>query len=128
MITVKTLHIACALLSGLGFFARGLGMLADATWLRWRVTRVAPHIVDTMLLGSAVILALRIHQYPFVQGWLTVKLLLVFVYIGLGMLALRPGRPRPVRLLAWLMALSVYGYILAVALTRQPWPPAAWAG
>jgi hypothetical protein len=35
------------------------------------------------------------------------------------MLALRPGRPKRVRVAAWMAALAVFGYIAAVAATRS---------
>jgi uncharacterized membrane protein SirB2 len=59
-------------------------------------------------------------QYPFVDAWLTAKVLGLTVYIILGSLALRPGSTAKVRILAWLAALAVFGWILSVALTRQP--------
>jgi uncharacterized membrane protein SirB2 len=61
-------------------------------------------------------------QYPFVNGWLTVKVLLLVVYIGLGMVTMRFGRTRPVRMVAWLGAILVLGYIVLVAISKQPFP------
>jgi len=55
-----------------------------------------------------------------VNGWLTAKVMGLLAYIGLGMVALKPGRPRGVRLLAFVAALAAFAYIVSVALTKNP--------
>jgi uncharacterized membrane protein SirB2 len=57
-----------------------------------------------------------------VNGWLTVKVLLLGVYIGLGMVTMRFGKTRPMRIAAWLGAILVLGYIVLVAVSKQPFP------
>lgn len=104
------------------FFIRGVWLLRDSPLLRRRWVRIVPHVVDTLLLGSAIALALMLRQYPFVAGWLTAKVIALVVYIGLGMLALRFARTRRAQLAAWLAAQAVFIYIVAVALTRNPLP------
>jgi len=89
---------------------------------RARLTRILPHIVDTVLLGSAILLALRIYQYPFVHGWLTAKVLALLLYIVLGTIALKRGRTRRARIVSFAAALATFLYILAVAITRNPFP------
>lgn len=119
---LKTLHITCAVLSVSGYFARGLLMLRDSPWLTAHFVRVAPHVIDTLLLISAVALAVRLRQYPFLQDWLTAKVLALLLYIVLGAIGLKYGRTRKIRIAAWLAALLTFAYIVAVALTRQPLP------
>jgi len=87
--------------------------------LQARLTRVAPHVVDALLLATGVALAFRAAQYPFVHGWLTAKIVGIVVYIGLGMVALRRGRTRGTRLAAFAAAILTFGYIVGVALTRS---------
>ena len=84
--------------------------------------KVIPHCIDTVLLVSAIVLAVRIQQFPGTHGWLTAKLIAIFLYIYLGMAALRRGRTRIVRVWAWWGALTVFLYIVAVAITRNPFP------
>lgn len=117
---IKHIHLLCVALSGLGFFLRGLLMLADSPWLSRRWVKVVPHVNDSVLLLAALLLAVLSGQYPFVHGWLTAKLLGLLAYIGLGVVALRPGQPKALRGAAWLAALAVFGWIVSVALTRQP--------
>ncbi len=119
---LKTLHVACAILSVSGYFLRGLLMLRGSALLNNRWVKVTPHVIDTLLLASAIVLAVRLQQYPFVHGWLTAKVLALVAYIVLGAIGLRYGRTRRIRVVAWLAALLTFGYIVAVALTRQALP------
>ncbi len=119
---IKLVHMSCAALSFSLFFLRGVWMLRAPERLQLRWVRIAPHVIDTTLLGSAVTLAVLSRQYPGVENWLTAKVVALLVYIALGMVALRRGRTRGARTVAWLAALAVFGYIVAVARTRSAWP------
>jgi uncharacterized membrane protein SirB2 len=118
---LKQVHIACAVLSIVGFAARGVLMLCESHLLQARFVRMAPHAVDTVLLASAIALAWLSGQYPFAQGWLTAKVLGLVAYIALGTLALKPGRSPNMRRAAFTLALATVLYIVSVALTRDPW-------
>ena len=117
---LKQVHIACAALSITGFAARGVLMLRDSPWLNARLVRIAPHVVDTVLLASAIALAWLSGQYPFAQNWLTAKFLALIAYIALGTIALERGRSRKIRIIAFALALFAVFYIVAVAFTRNP--------
>lgn len=119
---LKHLHVTCVVLSGLGFLWRGGLMMAGSPKLQSLPARVLPHLIDTVLLTSALALAWLTSQYPFVQGWLTAKLIGLIAYIGLGTMALKRGRTPAIRAKFFLAALLVYGYIVAVALTKTPLP------
>ena len=119
---LKYVHIACVVLSGSGYFIRGIGMIRESTWLQKKWVRIVPHVIDTTLLGSAVLLALQLQQYPFVHDWLTAKVLGLLAYIVLGSISLKYGKTKRVRIVAWLAAMGVFLYIVAVALTRQVLP------
>jgi uncharacterized membrane protein SirB2 len=127
-LVAKTLHVGAVVLSLTGFAARGALMLSGSRLLETRFVRVAPHVVDTVLLASALWLAWLIGQYPFVQGWLTAKVLGLAAYIVLGSIALRRGRSRRVRLAAFAAALAMAGYIVCVALARDARGPFALLG
>jgi uncharacterized membrane protein SirB2 len=119
---VRTLHVACAAISIAGFAARGALMLADSPHLHQRWVRVAPHVVDTLLLASAAWLAWFLGQMPFVHGWITAKVCALLAYIVLGMVALKRGKTKGARAGAFAAALGAAGYIVWVALTRDPSP------
>lgn len=122
---IKAVHVGSVLVSFSLFFVRGLWMMHAPARLSLRWVRVMPHIVDTLLLGSALTLAVLSRQYPFVQPWLTAKVVALLAYILIGMFALRRGPSRATRIAAWCVALGVFAYIVGVALTRDPWVFAA---
>ncbi len=117
--TIKHLHISCALLSGSLFLLRGVWMLRDSPMLHWRTVKILPHVIDTLLLASALVMVSWSGQYPFVQNWLTAKVLLLIAYIVLGSIALKRGRTRTVRVSAFVAAVAVFSYIVMVALTKN---------
>lgn len=117
-----TLHVTCVYLSLAGFVLRGVWMIQESPLRFLKPVRILPHVVDTLLLLAAVMLAIMTAQYPFTHGWLTAKLLALLAYIGLGLVAFRFGRSRGVRILALVAALLAFAYMLAVAYGRSAWP------
>jgi len=122
---LKAVHAGSAMVSFAGFAARGVLMLRQSPMLESRLARSAPHVVDTVLLASAVGLAWLSHQYPIAQAWLTAKVVALVLYIILGTIALKRGPTLRVRAFAFVFALATFLYIVAVALTHQPAGPFA---
>lgn len=120
MENIKLLHMACALLSVSGFFVRGILMMRESVWLQARVVKIAPHIVDTVLLVSAIILASQWGWAALQMPWLLAKIVALLLYIALGTVALRAGRTKAVRVSAWFAALLAFAYIVAIAVTKSP--------
>jgi uncharacterized membrane protein SirB2 len=119
-LALKHLHVTCVVLSGLGFALRGWWMLSDSPLLKARLARVAPHMIDSVLLGSALFMAWQSSQYPFAQGWLTAKFFGLLAYILCGTMALKRARTKGRRVVFLALALLAYAYIVGVALTRNP--------
>jgi len=116
----KILHVACAAISIAGFAARGMLMLRGSALLQVRFVRVAPHVVDTVLLASALWLLWLLALSPFANGWVAAKIVALLLYIVFGSVALRRGRSLRVRAAAFALALASAAYIVAVAFTRDP--------
>jgi uncharacterized membrane protein SirB2 len=116
---LKTIHVTCVGLSFFGFFIRGIWMLSDSSKLQLRWVKIAPHVIDTLLLASAIILAVQMHLSPIAHPWLMTKIIALLLYIGIGTIALKPGRSRNVRLSAWMLALATFMFIVSVAITRS---------
>lgn len=117
---VRLVHIWSVVLSGSLFALRGLALNLGAAWPRAAPLRYFSYTIDTVLLTAALMLMTVVQQYPLVHTWLTVKVLLLVVYIGLGIFAFRTRRGRAVRLGAWLAALAVFGFIVSVARAHDP--------
>lgn len=125
---IKHLHITCVILSGTGFFLRGLLMFRDSPLLSRRWIKVVPHVNDTALLAAAIALTVLTDQYPFVDAWVTAKVFGLIAYVILGSLALKAGRTKGARRAAWFAALAVFGFVVSVALTKSPWGVLSLAG
>ena len=119
---LKTLHLATIAITLTLFVLRGAWMMADSPRLQARWVRIVPHVNDTLLLVSGFGLAIMLGQYPLVNGWLTAKLFALIVYIVLGTVALKRGKTKRTRIAAWIAALLVLGYIVAVAVAHDPLP------
>lgn len=95
-------------------------MIKGSPLLTVRWVKVSPHVIDTVLLTSAIMLASQWGWSALQMPWLMAKITALLIYIALGSLALRPGRPQSVRVTAWLAAIITFGYIVLVATTKNP--------
>jgi uncharacterized membrane protein SirB2 len=117
---LKLIHVSCALVSIAGFALRGYWMAVDNPLLQHQVAKVLPHVVDTLLLGSALALLFVLHLSPLTQPWLSAKIIALLLYIGLGMVALRFGQSKKIKVCAYLLALLTAGYMVSVAYSKSP--------
>lgn len=81
--------------------------------------RVLLHIIDTLLLSSAIVLAVIISQYPFGAGWVSAKVPGLIVFIALGMVALKRGRALRGRVVTWLAAFVTCSSIITAAIAKN---------
>lgn len=118
---LRNLHIGAVILSGGLFFLRGLLLNVFAQgWVMSRPLRWLSYAIDTVLLTAALLLMIVTQQYPFVHAWLTTKVALLVVYIGLGSYGLKRGHTRLQRTAFWLAASGVFLVIVSIARTRSP--------
>jgi uncharacterized membrane protein SirB2 len=117
---LKLIHVTCAFVSIAGFALRGYWVAVDNPLLQHRVAKVLPHVIDTLLLGSALTLLMVLQLSPLTQPWLSAKIIALLVYIGLGMVALRFGQSKKIKASACLLALLTAGYMVSVAYSRSP--------
>lgn len=121
-LALKNLHLATIALTLALFVLRGAWMMTDSPRLQARWVSIVPHVNDTLLLSSGLALAGLLQQYPLVHGWLTAKFFALIAYIVLGTIALKRGKTKARRILAWVAALLVFGYMVAVARAHGPFP------
>jgi len=117
---IRTVHIAAVVASGLLFLIRGGAVQLGASWAMAAPLRYLSYTIDTVLLTAALMLATILQQFPFVQGWLTAKVLLLMIYIVLGSFALKRGRTPAKRTSCWIGALLVYLFIVSIARAHSP--------
>ena len=118
---LKLIHVSCAFLSIAGFSLRGYWMWQNKPQLQLRATKTLPHIIDTLLLGSAIGMLVVWQLSPVALSWLVAKILALIAYIVLGMIALRFGRSKKEKVTAWLLAMLSAAYIVSVAYSKNAW-------
>lgn len=119
---LKILHVSFVVSSYTLFFLRGIWSLNGLAIMQHRWVRIVPHVVDTLLFISALALAFTIRQYPFMDAWLTAKIIGLLLYVGLGFVALRDGMNKALRFVAWLAAQAAFVFIVLVAISHNPVP------
>ena len=112
------IHVACASLTFLGFLLRGVWMLQESPLLQKKPVRILPHVIDTLLLLSAIGLVIQTGQYPFAVTWVTLKLVLLVVYIVLGLFALRLGKTKAIRATSFGLGVVAILAIFALAIAK----------
>jgi uncharacterized membrane protein SirB2 len=117
---LKIIHVTSVIFSYILFTLRGVWMMQDSPILQRRWVKILPHVIDTVLLVSAVTLATMIQQYPGINTWLSAKIGGILLYITLGLIALRFGKTRRTKTISWITAQIVFFYIVLVALTKNP--------
>ncbi len=120
---IKHLHMSLIGLSISILVIRSGFNLAHINWrIRWPWLKVVPHIIDSLLLLSGITLATLIKQYPFVNGWISLKLLLLLVYIGLGSYVLKIAQTRKKMVSGLVAGLMVVFWMVMIARTKLLWP------
>jgi uncharacterized membrane protein SirB2 len=119
-LVIKSIHLLTVTLTIAGFIIRGIWMIQGSPLLEMRAVRTFPHVNDTLLLISALWTAAMVGQYPFINGWLTAKVIGAIAYILLGAVALTYGPTRQIRVLSFMGSLLCFAYVVTVAVTKNP--------
>jgi uncharacterized membrane protein SirB2 len=117
----KNLHLTFMLLSVLLFLTRFVLTLNASPILQKKALKIAPHIIDTLWIITAIGLCLMVQQYPFVNPWVTEKLLAFVMYFFMVIFALKLAKTHLMRLIGVVGALSWLAYAGMVAVTKQPY-------
>ncbi len=85
---LKHAHLTFVLLSVVLFYFRFYKtQMAGQSLPKW--LKITPHIVDTLLILSAIGLCITLQQYPLMVTWLTLKVCFVIGYIVFAALAIK---------------------------------------
>ena len=117
---IKAAHIGFVLASGFLFAARGVLVLLGQRWAMAAPIRYLSYTIDTALLTAALMLLTILPRGLYANGWLTVKLVLLVVYVVLGVFALRRARSRAGRAICYVAALAAFAMIYGIARAHHP--------
>lgn len=115
---IKLIHMSTAFISISLFLLRGFWVFQESPMIKRRWVKILPHVNDTVLLITAILLAVGIQQYPFVDAWLTAKFIALLIYIIFGLFALKRAREMKNKAIFFILALMTFSYIVGVALNR----------
>ena len=117
---IRHVHIGSALTSGGLLLLRALAFnVLGARWPMAAWLRYLSWTVDTVLLTAALMLMTITGLDPVQDSWLTVKVLLIVVYVLLGYYALR-AKTRRNRLISFGAAAATFGFIYTIARAHHP--------
>jgi uncharacterized membrane protein SirB2 len=116
---IKHLHMTFAFISILGFMVRGVLAINQHAIMRKKWIRILPHINDTLLLVAAIYLAWSLRANPLSHDWLLVKIIALFVYIGIATVVIKTRGSKLTQWTSYGLAILVFAYIVAVAVTKS---------
>ena len=119
---LKSIHVICAAVTIIGFAIRGAMKLKGSERLQKKWLKIVPHINDTILLATAIALAVMLGLSPLQHLWLAAKIIVLIIYIALGMLLMKRDFGFPTQLMLYLGALVSVIYIAAVAVSKSAVP------
>ncbi|AHF02038.1 invasion protein [Thiomicrospira aerophila AL3] len=115
------LHKIAVLTSISVFFIRGLGVIYNREWVTRKPVKIVPHVIDTVLILSAVGIVL-VTPFAFSDPWILMKTFGVLVYVALSVVVFKVAKSRAQRALFWVLNLAVLFFLVAVAVEKQVWP------
>jgi Uncharacterized protein conserved in bacteria len=119
-LTIKTIHMTCALISFTGFLFRAYLMVIESRWLNHKAVLITPHVIDGFFLASGATMAFMVNFGFFSQFWLTTKVTLLMLYLLFVGIALNRGKTKKVRIASFFLAILTFAYIVGVAVRKTP--------
>ncbi|MEI6145264.1 MAG: invasion protein [Methylococcales bacterium] len=116
---LKTLHLTFILLSLISFVGRVILSEVNPELLKLKVLKIAPHILNALLIGSGFVLVFQGDWLSGDFGWIIAKLLVLIAYIGLGLFVMKSQGTK--KWVAFIAAMACIVYIGIVAVTKNPW-------
>ncbi len=101
---IKIIHIISIILSYILFSLRGIWMIQGSPLLKLRWVKILPHVIDTILLVSAITLVAMVQQYQGLNIWISAKIGALLLYIFLGMVAFRFEKTQKRKAISWIIA------------------------
>lgn len=120
--TLLAIHKFTIVMSLTLFLLRGAWRMMDSPMMGKKWVKIVPHINDAALLAAAIGMLVVAGLNPLEHGWLMAKIIALLAYIALGTIAIKRGKTALQRNLAFIGALAVFGYIVAVAMSKQVLP------
>jgi uncharacterized membrane protein SirB2 len=115
---IKAFHLTFVLMSIFSFVGRVILSETYPLILKQKLFKIAPHIIDTLLLLSGIVLVFQGQWLSTEYAWIIAKLFALIGYIGLGVMVMHSRGTN--RWLAFVGAMTCFVYIGIVAVTKNP--------
>lgn len=112
---IKATHIFLVQFSFFLFAVRGLMMITGSSNGMRPAIKYFTYLIDSLLLIAAILLLIALKINPITTPWVSAKLILLICYIVLGSIALKRGRTKLARSIAYFCALAVFIAIYTIA-------------
>lgn len=116
---LKHLHMTIAVISILLFTFRFFLLLSQSSLIDKKWLKIAPHVIDTLLLVAGISLAVTLSLNPAEQLWLLEKILAIFAYIFTGYYTLKLAKNNAMRIFGYIGALGWIFLIVRIAVTKE---------
>jgi len=114
---IKLIHLIFIFSSFISFTSRiGLSVFKPSL-LQNKFIKIAPHVIDTILLLSGITLVIQGNWLAGEFGWIVSKFILLLAYIGLGVMAMRFSGVK--RWVAFAAAVVCFISIFIIAITKN---------
>ena len=114
---IKIFHLTFILLSIVSFVGRVILSETHPTLLKQKMVKIAPHVINSLLLLSGITLVFQGGWLSTDYGWIIAKIIALLGYIGLGMVVIY--NRGTTRWLAFVGAMACFVYIGIVAVTKN---------
>jgi uncharacterized membrane protein SirB2 len=114
----KSIHIFLVLFSLFSFVSRVILSEIRPAVLQKKWLKIAPHVLDTLLIMSGIILVIKGQWFSAQHNWLIGKLVVLVFYVGFGILTMHSLGKK--RWLAFTAAIGCFAYIMVVAISKNP--------
>lgn len=116
---MKHLHMTLAFISIALLTLRFAWTLLNSAQLEKKWVKIAPHIIDTLLLLLGIGLAVKLSLNPFEQLWFGEKLIAIFAYIFTGIFTLKLAKTKLMQVIGYLGTLGWFMLIVKLVMTKQ---------
>ncbi len=114
---IKLIHLIFIVTSFASFNARIAFSVFKPGILQNKIIKIAPHVIDTLLLLSGITLIFQGNWLAGEYGWIISKFILLLGYIAFGVMAMRMEGAK--RWLAYTAAIACFVYIFVIAITKH---------
>ena len=114
---IKLIHIVFVFMSFASFISRVTLLQLKPEVLQNKMVKIAPHIIDTLLLLSGITLVIHGNWLSGEYGWIISKIIVLILYIVFGVITMRTTGSK--RWLAFAASVGCFVYIFVVAISKH---------